>query len=104
MKFSIVALCLLIFLCISPRSASSGENDTYNFEWLDPDKVVYVLQNKAFEKKFTWYLNVGYGFSTDVDFQDAKTLQGKTGFYWAEEWGIELLYSSVSNKDSQTME
>ncbi len=82
----------------------AGEKDLYNFEWLDPDKVVYVLQNKVFEKKFTWYLNFGYGFSTDSDFQDTKTLQGKTGFFATEEWGIELLYSTVTNKDNQTMD
>jgi outer membrane beta-barrel protein len=37
------------------------------------------------------------------DFQDANTVIGKVGYFFLEEWGFELLYGAVSNKDSDTL-
>ena len=31
--------------------AYAGEENVYDFLWLDPDKKVYVLQNREFKKK-----------------------------------------------------
>ena len=93
---------LLILSMFSLTSLYAGEKNLYDFNWLDPDKAVYVLQNKVYEKEYTWYANVGYGFSTSQDFQDASSIQVKTGFYFTEEWGIELLYTKVSNSNSDT--
>ena len=92
-----------IFIFIFSVNTFAGEKDVYSYEWLDQDKVVYVLQNKIFEKRMTWYLNAGWGFATDSDFQDTTTLQGKTGFFFTEDWGIELIYSTISNQNSMTM-
>jgi len=32
------------------RSKGSSDDDEYNFNWLDPEKKIYVLQNRKFLK------------------------------------------------------
>jgi hypothetical protein len=49
-RFSVILLALFTFL--SPKIYSS-EGSTYSFDWLDPDKEVYVLQNRKFRKDNT---------------------------------------------------
>ena len=97
-----ILLAILSYLTSLPLLA--GEESLYDFNWLDPDKKVYVLQNKIYEKKNTFYLNIGYGYATSSDFQSANNIQLKAGYFFAEEWGIELIYSSISNSANDTLE
>jgi len=41
-------------------SLKASEKDLYDFLWLDPDKSVYVLQNKVYKKKNSFYGSVGF--------------------------------------------
>ena len=99
-KLSILFSLVLVFL-ISPN-AYSAEGDTYNFSWLDPDKEVFVLQNRKFRKKGKLHLNLGYGTTTSGAFVDSKSIQGRAGYFFAEEWGVEFLYSSNSGSENDT--
>ncbi len=50
---------LISFLVIFYTSFSlAGEKDLYDFQWLDPDKSVYVLQNKIYPKNKTFYVDI----------------------------------------------
>ncbi len=91
-------LVVLIFALVSFKSFA-GQDDLYDFLWLDPDKKVYVLQNKVYEKKGTAYVTAGYGKGLSTDFQDTKVYQFKTGYYFSEDWGIELLYSGKNHSN-----
>lgn len=81
----------------------AGENNLYNFNWLDPDKAVYVLQKKIYPKQNTFYANVGYGTNISAEFQNVSSIQVNGGYYLWEQWGLELLYSKVMNKDSDSL-
>jgi outer membrane beta-barrel protein len=93
-------LSIIVLLTFIIKTAYSGEKDLYDFHWLDPDKVIYVLQNKLFENEGSLYLNAGYGVNDSSTFQTSTVINVKTGFFFAEEWGIEAGYSLVSNEDS----
>ena len=43
-------LLLAIMGCVDMHSAFAAVDDDYNFSWLDPDKKIYVLQNRKFRK------------------------------------------------------
>jgi outer membrane beta-barrel protein len=78
----------------------AGENDLYDFLWLDPDKKVYVLQNKIYPKDGTYYVDLSYLNNITNEFQTINGAGIKVGYYWAEEWAIEfqhLTYSSQNN-------
>ncbi len=97
-------LASLFFILGLNYQVFAGEDSLYDFKWLDPDKKVYVLQNKVYEKKNSFYANIGYGLGISTDFQSARSLQAKVGYFFLEEWGIEGIYSSISNSDNETYE
>lgn len=90
-----------LFLAIS-LCARAGTDDIYKFKWLDPDKKVFVLQNKIHQNANSFYINFGYGSNNLSDFQDSKVIHGNIGYYFAEEWAFELFYSSVSNDENDS--
>lgn len=92
---------LFVFFLILEKSYS-GEGDTYSFTWLDPDKEVYVLQNRKFRKSGKFHLNIGAGITTSGAFVDATTFQGRAGYFFREDWGFELIYAINSGKENAT--
>ncbi|MCB9090986.1 MAG: outer membrane beta-barrel domain-containing protein [Halobacteriovoraceae bacterium] len=80
----------------------AGTADIYEFKWLDPKKKVFVLQNKLHENRKTWYFNLGYGISELSDFQDSRSIYASTGYFFSEEWGLELFYSKYSNENNDS--
>lgn len=91
---------ILAFLVSSKIMAN--EKDIYEFSWLDPDKEVYVLQNRKFRKANHLTANLGGGITTSGAFVDAKTIQGRVGYFFTEDWGFEILYAKNSGAENDT--
>jgi outer membrane beta-barrel protein len=98
LKLACFAMTLSLFL---PVVARAGEKSLYDFLWLDPDKKVYVLQNKLFKKEHTFYADVGYGMNFTSKFQNTHALALRTGFYVHEEWAVELFYNRYTNSANE---
>lgn len=99
MTFIFTALSsLLILLIASPVSA--GEESLYEFLWLDPDKKVYVLQNKLYQKEHTYYTDIGYMNNQTSKFQATSGFALRAGYYIHEEWGVEIFLNEYSNADN----
>lgn len=96
-KFSIIALGLMLMLT---RELKAGEESLYDFLWLDPDKKVYVLQNKLYKKEHSVYFDVGYISNQTSKFQDTNGFSLKGGYYFHEEFGVELFYQQYNNKNN----
>lgn len=101
MKSKIVALFLLLSLIVTSQVFAS-EKDIYEFSWLDPDKEVYVLQNRKFRKAGHLHLNVGGGITTSGAFVDSTAIQGRIGYFISEDFGLEGIYSKNSGKENET--
>lgn len=80
----------------------AGESDLYDFLWLDPDKSVYVLQNKIYPKTKSIYLDFGYITGLTSAFQDTAGGQLKAGYFINEDWAVEWNYMQYSNVDNST--
>jgi len=89
-----------IVLILTTKIAFSSEGDLYDFHWLDPDKKVYVLQNKAYPKKFKTYVGIGYLKNNSSKFQDSSGFAGYLGFNFHEEWAIEARHHQYTNKNN----
>ena len=92
----ITAILLTLFSAV----LKAAEKDLYYFLWLDPDKKVFVLQNKIHKKENTIYANIGYGSGLSSNFQDTSLLHFNAGYSFTETWAIEGLYTSYTNKDN----
>lgn len=101
LKLSIAAVLLIIF---ASKESLAGEKSLYDFLWLDPDKKVYVLQNKIYKKEHTFYLDVGYLTNFTSTFQDTTGFSGKAGFFVHEDWGLEVFYNQYKNENNDNRE
>ena len=94
-------LTAALFLSAACLETKATEDDLYKFLWLDPDKKVYVLQNKLFKKESTFYTQLGYLSSLSGEYQDTSGISGKFGYYFNEEWALETFYNSYSNSNNE---
>ena len=87
---TLISYLFFFFLSGISHKTIAAEGDTYNFSWLDPDKEVYVLQNRRYRKDSRLYVNVGGGIATSGAFVSSGNLQGRIGLFAMEEWGLEF--------------
>lgn len=93
-------LLLVLFLGIALETSHAGEKDLYDFLWLDPDKKVFVLQNKIYPKDGSFYADIGYVMNVTNEFQDINGGGIKVGYYFAEEWAVEFNYLTYSSQNN----
>lgn len=97
-------MTFVFFFSLNSKNIFAGEEDTYSFTWLDPDKEVYVLQNRKYRKKGKVHVNLGGGTTLSGAFVDSTTLQGRLGYFFKEEWGFEAVYAQNSGSENETAE
>lgn len=86
-KFALMVFCLL------PGFAISAEGSLYDFSWLDSDKEIYVLQNRKFRKAGNLFVGGALGQTVSKAYVDGYLAQLRLGYFFKEDWGIELIYS-----------
>ena len=94
-----ISAILLIILAISwSLHVYANESSIYNFSWLDPEKEVYVLQNRKFRKKRRVFISGSFGRGLSGVFTSSTQFQGRAGFFFKEDYGISFLYSKNNSK------
>ena len=101
MKSKVLA-SLVLFTLTFTTNLFASEKDIYEFSWLDPDKEVFVLQNRKFRKAGHLHVNLGGGITTSGAFVDSTAIQGRIGYFVTEDYGLELIYSKNSGKENDT--
>ncbi len=95
---------LVLFLAFNHLNSFASEDSLYDFLWLDPDKSVYVLQNKLYKKTNSFYLEIDGGLAFGDEFLNTHNVNLKLGYYLNEEWGIELFGSKYFNSFASNKE
>lgn len=85
------------------QSAPSAD-DEYNFNWLDPDKKIYVLQNRKYLKGGHAAVNLMAGTGFSNPYRSTYTLDPRLSYYVNETWGIEAFYTFITNSPNSTAE
>lgn len=93
---------LLILTLIMSTVVLADEKSLYNFSWLDNDKEIYVLQNRKFRKDGRVYVGGTLAYNLSQDFLDAYGGTVRGGYFFREDWGIELLYAKNESTESDT--
>ena len=94
-------LWLLATLLLS-GTVLADEKSLYEFSWLDKDKEIYVLQNRKFRKDGKVYIGGTLGKTLNGAFIDAYGASVRGGYFFSEDWGIELIYGKNSGQESDT--
>ena len=95
---SLLIFCMWVFWMASLQAA---ESNLYDFQWLDPDKKVYVLQNKIHKKEQTTYVHAGVLTVLNAPFQDSYGYQVNAGHYFTEEFAIEGVYTRYIHSNNE---
>lgn len=92
---------IILFLFLGFNLLAS-ESDVYNFKWLDQDKKIFVLQNREFRKKDRFHAALSLGLTTSGEFIDSLAFQGRAGYFFKENWGLEMIYSANTPKENDS--
>jgi outer membrane beta-barrel protein len=85
---------VLLSVFVDVSSSFAAEDSDYNFSWLDPDKKIYVLQNRRFRKSGMPHLFMMGGLSLGDTYRTVSQVQPRFSWWLDEDKGIELLYSA----------
>jgi outer membrane beta-barrel protein len=95
----LASLVLLTLSLSSNVMASVG--DIYEFSWLDPDKEVYVLQNRKYRKVNKAHVNIGGGITTSGAFVDSTSVQARAGYFFSEDYGFEGIFAKNFGSENE---
>lgn len=87
-------LLMSVFMDVS-SSFASDEND-YNFSWLDPEKKIYVLQNRRYRKEGV-DLSVLGGTALGEAYRTVYMVEPRLAYWVNEDFGFEAFYSDRFN-------
>jgi outer membrane beta-barrel protein len=93
---------ILVFLCLFSTLALAAEKSLYDFSWLDKDKEVYVLQNRKFQKVGKFYIGATGAKTLNGAFIDSYGGTARAGYFFKEDWGVELVYGKNSGSENDT--
>lgn len=83
--------------------AIDSERDEYDFSWLDPDKKIYVVQNRKYQKGNRFEIATGYGIGMGETYRKQRQWNARATFFFSEHWAISGMYFSNFNSENETM-
>lgn len=84
-------------------AAESSNDNEYNFSWLDPDKKIYVLQNRKFRKAQRVALFLSGGKNLSNAYRTEYVFIPRISYWFSEQFGVEALYAALSNSDNSNL-
>jgi outer membrane beta-barrel protein len=88
---------------VAPEDSSvENDRDEYDFSWLDPDKKIYVVQNRKFAKANHFELSTSYGVGMGETYRTQRQWRVRGNFYFSEHWGISAFYFNNYNSTNDT--
>lgn len=86
---------------VSISAPALAQDQEFQFNWLDPDKRVYVLQNRRYRKAghaLAWAMG---GFGLSQPYRSINLLEPRLSFYISEAFGLEVMFSTYwTNKNN----
>lgn len=95
-----VVLAALIVLIGDARKSLAA--DEYDFNWLDPDKKISVLQNRKYLKALRPEISFLVGPSFNSPYRISLNLDPRASFYFTEWLGIEGFFHYTFSDESAT--
>lgn len=99
----ILGLFVALVLQASCFAQTFPEQDEYQFSWLDPDKKVYVLQNRKYRKMGRLGLFAQGGMDLSNPYRISYIGLGRAAYWVNEQWGVEGLFSTATNSANETL-
>jgi outer membrane beta-barrel protein len=102
-----VFVASLFFIGLLPQAfflpVRAEASEDYSFQWLDPDKKIYVLQNRRYEKSGQLLLSLMGGFGGNSAYKTTYNLDPRMAYYFTEEWGVEAFFIFSRNNNNNSL-
>lgn len=86
------------------HAAEAGdEDDEYSFSWLDPEKKIYVLQNRRYLKGGRLFLSAMVGPGVSNPYRTTLAIDPRVAYYINETFGLEFFYTIYKNQKNSTV-
>ena len=97
--------CLVISFSSPAIAQETGDEyeEDYDFSWLDPDKKIYVIQNRKYRKGQKIELAASFGLNLSGPYTSSYVIMPRISYYFSERWGASALLGFQSNADSGTL-
>ncbi len=95
-------ILIVFFIIVFPAFSFAAEDNTVDFEWLDDDKEIYVLQNRKYRKVNRFNLSLLGTINLSESFVDTIGGGIKAAYFFGENWGIELALGMGSQSENNS--
>lgn len=99
-KLAIVLLSGAWLILVAASWSKAATNEDYNFSWLDPDKKIYVLQNRKFTKANHLVISAMAGPGMQTSYRTSYGIEPRMAYYFSESLGIEAFFSYFTNSEN----
>ena len=86
----------------APRTTAQSEDEEYSFKWLDPEKKIYVLQNRRYQKANRVLLSLMVGPGISNSYRSTYEIEPRFAYYFREDLGVEFFYTKGFNSPNNT--
>ncbi len=93
---------LALSLWVDGSLAFAADESDYNFSWLDPEKKVYVLQNRRYRKAGSPQIFAMGGLSLGDTYRSVLQVQPRVSYWFSEAFGIEFFYASRFHRSNNS--
>lgn len=103
MSFRVITLFVAAFLSVSAHGADAPPEpgqDEYDFSWLDPEKKIYVVQNRKYTKKGKLELALSGGLGMGQPYRTTRTILPRAFYYINESWAVSAFMGFNSNAEN----
>ena len=95
---------LLVSFWVEHAPAFAASSDDYNFSWLDPEKKIYVLQNRRYRKAGAAQVYGMGGMSLGDTYRTVLQVQPRLTWWINEDMGLEVFYSQRMHNPNNVYE
>lgn len=78
----------------------TNSGDDYDFSWLDPEKKIYVVQNRKYVKKHRLEMGINYGPGVGEPYRTRSAVIPRASFFFSENFGVEGTLFFVNNREN----
>lgn len=89
---AVLWLTLVAMSWANQSQAQEAVNSEYSFSWLDPDKKIYVLQNRRYQKAGRAHASLMAGPAVASAYRNIFSLSPRLAYYFNEWLGVEAMY------------
>ncbi len=93
----------LAFVSAAKAQDEAPEEESTDLSWLDPDKKVYVLQNRKYRKAFRPALYLSGGKNLSNSYRSGWMGSVRAGMWFTEQFGVEAFGTFYKNSDSDNL-